>query len=90
MKEISSRDNQWVKLACSLKNKKGRQGSQRVFMEGFRLIEDAALSGIMDVQCFVSPDGRERQGFGVALDPHSGDIAQAQTSELRGRLASVA
>ena len=64
MKEISSRDNQWVKLACSLKNKKGRQGSQRVFMEGFRLIEDVALSGIMDVQCFVSPDGRERQGFG--------------------------
>ena len=26
MNEIVSRDNQWVKMACSLKQKKGRHG----------------------------------------------------------------
>ena len=42
MNEITSRDNQWVKMACSLKQKKGRQAHQRVFVEGLRVIADAA------------------------------------------------
>ena len=39
MNEITSRDNQWVKMACSLKQKKGRQAHQRVFVEGLRVIQ---------------------------------------------------
>ena len=46
MNEITSRDNQWVKMACSLKQKKGRQAHQRVFVEGLRVIADAAAMAI--------------------------------------------
>ena len=54
MNEITSRDNQWVKMACSLKQKKGRQAHQRVFVEGLRVIADAAAMAIPDAICFVS------------------------------------
>lgn len=63
MRDITSRDNQWVKLACSLKNKKGRQAHRRVFVEGFRLIEDAAAHGLRHVVCFVDAQGQQRNGF---------------------------
>lgn len=63
MNEIVSRDNQWVKMACSLKQKKGRQAHQRVFVEGLRVIGDAAVMGIPDAICFVSPKGRDPAGF---------------------------
>lgn len=63
MNEIVSRDNQWVKMACSLKQKKGRQAHRRVFVEGLRVIGDAAVMGIPDAICFVSPKGRELAGF---------------------------
>ena len=36
MKSITSRDNQWIKKACSLKQKKGRQQERMVFVEGMR------------------------------------------------------
>jgi len=65
MNEIVSRDNQWVKMACSLKQKKGRQAHQRVFVEGLRVIGDAAVMGITDAICFVSPKGRDLSGFEV-------------------------
>lgn len=65
MNEITSRDNQWVKMACSLKQKKGRQAHQRVFVEGLRVIADAAAMAIPDAICFVS----ERGGPWMALKP---------------------
>ena len=46
IKEITSRENQWVKLACAVKQKKGRQTQQRVFVEGLRLVSDAIATGI--------------------------------------------
>lgn len=58
MNEITSRDNQWVKMACSLKQKKGRQAHRRVFVEGLRVIVDAAAMAIPDAICFVSERGR--------------------------------
>ena len=38
---ITSRENQYVKVACSLKNKKGRQQSACFLLEGLRLAEEA-------------------------------------------------
>ena len=63
MKSITSRDNQWVKLACSLKQKKGRQSQRRVLVEGIRIVADAAEQGICDAVCFVAPKGRENSRF---------------------------
>ncbi len=63
MKTISSRDNQWIKLACSLKQKKGRRSHRRIFVEGLRVVADAAESGIRDAVCFVAPKGRENEKF---------------------------
>ena len=63
MNEITSRDNQWVKMACSLKQKKGRQAHQRVFVEGLRVIADAAAMAIPDAICFVSEKGRDLADF---------------------------
>lgn len=63
MQTITSRDNQWIKMACALKQKKGRQAQQRVFMEGFRLLADAAGMGITDAVCFVSPKGQALPGW---------------------------
>lgn len=63
MNEITSRDNQWVKMACSLKQKKGRQAHQRVFVEGLRVIADAAAMAIPDAICFVSEKGRALDGL---------------------------
>ncbi len=73
MQYITSRDNQWIKLACSVKQKKGRQAQQRVFVEGMRVVGDAAATGISDAICFVSAKGQEHEGFsrlyaqGIAL-----------------------
>lgn len=63
MKSITSRDNQWIKKACSLKQKKGRQHEQMVFVEGMRVVRDAAESGICGAVCFISPKGRENRQF---------------------------
>lgn len=63
MKTITSRDNQWIKLACSLKMKKGRKSHRRVFVEGVRVIEDAAKNGIRDAVCFIAPKGRDHEKF---------------------------
>lgn len=68
MKEITSRDNQWIKLACAVKQKKGRQTQQRVFVEGMRLIQDAIATGIQDGICFVSPKGRENERFAALYE----------------------
>ena len=74
MKSITSRDNQWIKKACSLKQKKGRQQERMVFVEGMRVVRDAAESGIRRAVCFLSPKGREHEKFqdiydmGRALD----------------------
>lgn len=65
---ITSRDNQWVKLACSLKQKKGRLANQRVFVEGMRVVSDAVQHGIQDAICFVSPKGRDNEGFQKLYD----------------------
>lgn len=65
---ITSRDNQWVKLACSLKQKKGRLANQRVFVEGMRVVSDAAHNGIQDAICFASPKGRDNEGFQKLYD----------------------
>lgn len=73
MKEITSRDNQWIKLACAVKRKKERTAQRRVFLEGRRLVTDAVENEIRDGICFVSPKGREQADFddlfarGVAL-----------------------
>ena len=63
MKSITSRDNQWIKKACSLKQKKGRQQERMVFVEGMRVVRDAAESGIRRAVCFLSPKGREHEKF---------------------------
>lgn len=68
MKSITSRDNQWIKKACSLKQKKGRQQEQMVFAEGLRVIKDAAESGLRRVVCFLSPKGREHEKFKEIYD----------------------
>ena len=41
---IVSRDNQYVKLACSLRSKKGRSQSGCFLLEGLRLVEEALLA----------------------------------------------
>ena len=41
---IISRDNKYVKLACSLKSRKGRQESGCFLLEGLRLAEEAFLA----------------------------------------------
>lgn len=63
MNSIMSRDNQWIKLACSLKQKKGRLANQRIFVEGLRVVSDAAENSITDAICFVSPKGLENEKF---------------------------
>lgn len=63
MQEITSRTNQWIKKARALRQKKGRLQQQRAFMEGFRLIGDAAAVGIRDAVCFVSPRGLANEAF---------------------------
>ena len=74
MNTITSRDNQWIKLACSLKQRKYRQEQQRLFVEGLRLIGDAAAYGVRNAVCFVSPKGQDKPQFaalykrGLALD----------------------
>lgn len=74
MQQITSRDNQWIKMACAVKQKKGRQEQKRVFMEGFRLLQDAQAMGITDAICFVSPKGQSLPGWedlyqkGLTLD----------------------
>lgn len=68
MRSISSRDNQWIKLACSLKQKKGRRSHRRIFVEGLRVVADAAESGIRDAVCFVSPKGREHEKFAALYE----------------------
>lgn len=74
MKPITSRDNQWIKKACFIKQKKGRQQEHMVFVEGMRVVRDAAESGISRAICFISPKGRENEQFddlyakGTALD----------------------
>ena len=68
IKEITSRDNQWVKLACAVKQKKGRQTQQRVFVEGLRLVSDAMATGIHDGICFVSPKGKAHEEFAALYE----------------------
>ena len=63
MKDITSRDNQWIKAACALKQKKGRWEAHRFFAEGFRIISDAIHVGVTDGVCFVSPKGQSHPGF---------------------------
>lgn len=63
METITSRDNQWIKLACSLKQRKYRQEQQRLFVEGVRLVGDAAANGVHDALCFVSPKGEKHDQF---------------------------
>ena len=63
MKDITSRDNQWIKAACALKQKKGRWEAHRFFAEGFRIICDAIHVGVTDGVCFVSPKGQSHPGF---------------------------
>lgn len=65
MQSITSRDNQWVKLACSLKQRKHRLEQQRLFVEGLRLVSDAAANGIHDVLCFVTKKAQEYPEFAV-------------------------
>ena len=68
MKSITSRDNQWIKKACSLKQKKGRQQERMVFVEGMRVVRDAAESGIRRAVCFLSPKGRDHEKFQEIYD----------------------
>lgn len=63
MNTITSRDNQWIKLACSLKYKKGRLDNQCVFVEGMRIVVDAADNGLHDAVCFVSPKESDSEEF---------------------------
>lgn len=63
IKDITSRENQWVKMACAIKQKKGRQEQQRVFVEGWRIVSDAVATGIPDGICFVSPKGQSHDAF---------------------------
>lgn len=63
METITSRDNQWVKLACSLKQRKHRVSQQRLFVEGLRLVADAAANGVHDALCFVAPRMQEHDQF---------------------------
>lgn len=65
MQSITSRDNQWVKLACSLKQRKHRLEQQRLFVEGLRLVSDAAANGIHDALCFVTQKAQEYPEFAV-------------------------
>ena len=67
-KEITSRENQWGKLACAGKQKKGRQTQQRVFVEGLRLVSDAMATGIHDGICFVSPKGKAHEEFAALYE----------------------
>jgi TrmH family RNA methyltransferase len=63
MKEILSKDNQWIKMAVALKTKKGRLQHQRLFVEGLRIVADAACCGLTEGVCFVTEEGRRRSGF---------------------------
>ena len=67
MKEITSRENQWVRMAHSLKKKKGRQEQSRFLAEGFRLLSDAIQVGVMDGICFVTEKGMHHEGFDTFL-----------------------
>lgn len=59
MKQISSLDNKWVKLALSLQKRKNRYKEHRFLTEGFRILEELAALDYMDVLCFVSPTGKD-------------------------------
>lgn len=63
MNTITSRDNRWIKLACSLKQRKGRVAEHRFFIEGVRIISDAISVGICDGICFVLPKAMAQPGF---------------------------
>ncbi len=63
MKKITSRDNQWVKLAVSLKQKKYRYERHRLLAEGFRLVGDAVDNGVTDGVCLVTETVAARPEF---------------------------
>lgn len=63
MNTITSRDNQWIKLACSLKQRKYRMKHRRLLAEGMRLIGDAAANGAEDAICFVTEKAIENEAF---------------------------
>ncbi len=57
---IVSRNNPAVKLAASLKDKKGRARARLFMAEGAKLTEEALLSGLPVEKIFVSESSRER------------------------------
>lgn len=63
MNTITSRDNRWIKVACSLKQRKGRMTEHRFFIEGFRIITDAVSVGVHDGICFVTSKAMAQPGF---------------------------
>lgn len=71
MNMITSRDNQWVKLACSLKQRKHRIEQQRLFVEGVRLVGDAAANGVCDALCFVTEKVQSHEQFQSIYDAGS-------------------
>lgn len=63
MDEITSRENERIKKACALKQKKERQKQRKVLVEGWRLIVDAAAQGLSPVQCFITPQAATHERF---------------------------
>jgi RNA methyltransferase, TrmH family len=56
MESIQSTQNQWVKLAASLKQKKYRDESGLFLLEGIRLVEELVRSDWQLVFAFVTPE----------------------------------
>lgn len=98
---ITSRDNQYVKVGCSLKNKKGRRHSGCFLLEGLRLAEEALAASwpvsyaLVNEEAQSQPRIRElvsglllRQTPVFALPP--GLFAQASDTEHSQGLLLVA
>ena len=68
MKKISSKSNQWIKLAVQLKQKKYRDKYNLFLMEGIRSAEDAQNQKIKDVICFIQDNKTDESSISSIIE----------------------
>lgn len=61
METITSKNNQWIKKASQLKNKKYRDKFNMFLLEGMRSVDDACIQGIAGCTCLVAESLKEKE-----------------------------
>ncbi|WP_297021274.1 RNA methyltransferase [uncultured Dialister sp.] len=68
MERISSRNNQWIKKALQLKQKKWRDREGLFLLEGVRIVEDALNQGITGCTCFFTDEALSNPRVSALLE----------------------